>query len=237
MTFLFTNDAIDQFGKNYRLKAKPEHGVSSQGGCMKAVYIGLGTLFGEKYGFRGQFHRAFFKEARRKEIKKGVPEGRFNTIDRLFRALENELIVFSEQSYKPNNGEWLKSDGSTVASFEADLAHRVSSLPNGSHFFGVALSHAIHSLILRLHKTEEEVRVYWMDQFAKGYDDFREGSFVGIPDVTGRLDDEVLAFAKHPTSVWEFDPHQARDAVIRLDVDDDGIDDFIVRAATEVIRQ
>ena len=222
MTSVFTDEAVEQFGRNYENEVRPEHGGSSRGGCMKAVYIGIGTLFGNRYKFRGPFHKEFFRNAQAKEKAKGVPEGRFNTIDRVFRALETEGVVFEEEKYSPKQGKWNKSDGTEVASLEADLVNQIQFLPNGSHFFGMAIDGAIHSLIVRLDKSDAGVRVYWMDQFSDGYDGVRDHALVSSPDVTGSLDAEIRSFGSNPTSVWQFNPTAAEGVSIDLDVDGDG---------------
>lgn len=235
MTMVFSDAAVEKFDENYQDKVRPVHGNSSRGGCMKAVYIGLGTLFGDDFGFRGSFHRKFFRASRRKEKARKLPEGRLNTIDRVFRALEKEGVAFSETKYKPRAGKWRLADGSIVESLEEELVCSIESLPNGSHFFGVAASSAIHSLILRLHKTSTGVTVYWMDQFSDGFDKVRPGGFVSNPDVTGLLDQELLAFGNNPSSIWEFDPDAAQDVIIETDIDADGAIDFRDPAVVDMV--
>lgn len=186
MSKVFSNDAVEQLGKNYSSRAKPEHGGSSRGGCMKAVYIGLGSLFGARYDFKGSFHQAFWRESRRQEKARNLPEGRRNTIDRVFRSLEKEGVAGAEQEFKPTSSGWTRSDGTSVPSLETEVIDQVSTLPDGSHFFGVAASGAIHSLILRVDKNGSNVTVFWMDQFSDGYNAVRAGGFVNSPDVTGK---------------------------------------------------
>lgn len=226
MTIVFSDAAVEKFGENYRTRVQPEHGGSSQGGCMKAVYTGLGTLFGERYGFRGAFHQKFFREARRKEEAQGVPEGRFNTIDRVFRALEGENVTLPEQVYGPRNGKWIKDGSTEIDSLKQDLLDQIAGLPNGSHFFGVAVNGAIHSLILRFHKTDSDIRVFWMDQFSEGYTAVRPKAFVRTPDVTADLDDKIRSFGTNSTSVWPLNANKGIGVSIDLDMDGDGIDDF-----------
>jgi hypothetical protein len=203
MSDVFETETVDRLGAAYQTSVRPEHGGSSRGGCMKAVYIGLGVLFGDRFGFRGEFHRSFYRTTRSEEQRRSLPEGRLNTIDRMFRALENENVAMGEQRFTPRGQQWEKRDGTRIDSLEAELIDQVSGLPDGSHFFGVSVSDAIHSLLLRLEKTGSTVRLFWMDQFSNGFDAVRAGGFVRSPDVTGRLDTELREIGTRATSVWK----------------------------------
>jgi hypothetical protein len=127
----------------------------------------------------------------------------------VFRALETEGITLAEQKFRPVNGKWLTPDGDSMDSLEAELINQISALPNGSQFFGVAVNGAVHSLLLRIHKTDAGFAVYWMDQFSNGFDAVRPGAFVASPNVTGRLDQELRSFGSKPTSVWRLNPEMA----------------------------
>ncbi len=209
MSSVFSKEALKRVDQSYKDKVRPEHGESSKGGCMKAVYIGLGSLFGERYGFRGDFHKAFFRKTREQENRKGLPEGRLNTIDRVFKALEGEGIALTEQKYRPVNGKWRADDGSLVDSLEAELIRQVKARPDGTQFYGIAVDGAVHSLLLRIDKAGGNFTVYWMDQFSNGFDAVRTGGFVASPKVTGRLDQELKSFGANPTSVWQLKPEMA----------------------------
>lgn len=209
MSTVFDPDTVERLGETYKTSVRPEHGGSSRGGCMKAVYTGLGVLFGDRYGFRGDFHKAFFRTVARKEKAQGLPEGRLNTIDRVFRALEEEGVTLAEQKFVPRGTGWALPDGRVVPSLEQELVCQINALDNGSHFFGVAASGAIHSLILRLDKTDAGVSVFWMDQFSNGFDAVRAGGFVRSPDVTGILDREIRELGGHTTSLWRLNPEMA----------------------------
>lgn len=206
MSDVFDADTVQRLGDQYRTSVRPEHGANARGGCMKAVYIGLGALFGERFGFRGEFHRGFYRTTRREEQRRHLPEGRLNTIDRVFRALEAEGIALPEQRFRPRGRQWEKSDGTRIDSLEDELIAQVSGLPDGSHFFGVAVSGAYHSLLLRLEKAGSTVTVFWMDQFSNGFEAVRRGGFVSSPDVTGRLDAELREIGRSTTSVWRLNP-------------------------------
>lgn len=206
MSTVFDPETINKLGENYKNNVKPEHGESSRGGCMKAVYVGLGTLFGEKYGFRGDFHKKFWTETRQEEKQKGLEEGTLNTIDRVFRALEKEGVAFSEQQFKPKAGKWARANRDLLDSLESELIDQIRGLPNGSQVFGVAVSGALHSLLLRLDKTDSGVRIFWMDQFSIGFDAVRPGAFVTKPDVTGHLDEKFRSLGDSTTSIWLLDP-------------------------------
>lgn len=236
MTSVFSEDAVTHLGNNYHTKVRPEHGGSSRGGCMKAVYIGLGSLFGPDFDFRGAFHKSFFRKARKEEKRLNLPEGRRNTIDRVFRALEDEGIAFDEQTFKPTGDKWEIDDGFIVDSLEETLVEQVMPLPDGSHFFGVAVNDAIHSVLLRIEKIGEGATVFWMDQFADGYDAVRRDIFVDRPNVTGKLDDTIRGIKgnKNKTSVWLFDPEGALAVGIEVDIDGDGVADMSVPAVDDV---
>ena len=237
MPFVFTKEAVKHFGNMYLAEARPMHGEAARGGCMRAVYIGLESLFGERYKLRGEFHRKFFRWTRKKEKEKGVKEGRFNTIDRVFRALENEGVAFEEQKFKPINGRWELSNGMIIDNMENYLHDQIDGLINGSYYFGVALSGAIHSIILRLDNIPGSKKTFWMDQFSAGYDHCRSRSFVGHPEVTGDLDRIIRdndSFKKHKTSVWELDPSAARGVFIPADVTGDGVPDASLPAVEEI---
>ena len=209
MSKTFSSEVVERLGETYKSSVSPEHGGSSRGGCMKAVYTGLGVLFGDRYGFRGDFHKAFFRSVANKEKAQGLPEGRLNTIDRVFRALADEGIAFTEQKFTPSRDGWTRADGNVVPSLEAELISQVSALPNGSHFFGVAASGAVHSLLLRLEMSADGVKVFWMDQFSSGFDAVRPGGFVRSPDVTGNLDREIRELGSNATSVWLLNSEKA----------------------------
>lgn len=85
-----------------------------------------------------------------------------------------------------------------------------------------------------LEKSETGVRVFWMDQFSAGFDTVRSGGFVSSPDVTGRLDAEILEIGSNTTSVWRLSPDMAANVAIDLDIDADGVPDFQVPATVEV---
>ena len=138
MAKVFSQKTVNLLGRNYHSKVRK----TPRGGCMRAVYIGLGSLYDKEFGFKGPFHKAFFRRSRRREIRRGLPEGRLNTIDRVFRALEEEGIAMDEQVFKPFRTEWKKADGSIIPSLEDELVDQVFGLPNGSHFFGAAISGA-----------------------------------------------------------------------------------------------
>lgn len=227
---VFSEDAVIKFGENYHTKVRP----TPRGGCMKAVYTGLGSLYGEDFGFRGAFHKSFFRRARRKERQRGLPEGRLNTIDRVFRALVHEGIAFQEQTFRPRPGKkWELGDGSRVDKIEDVLIEQVMRLPDGSHFFGAAISGAIHSILLRVEKINGNAKVYWMDQFSDGYVSVRPRAFVDKPNITGKLDDTIRRFNKNTTSVWLLDPDGASDVGIEIDSDGDGIADMTVPAVMD----
>lgn len=235
MSNVFSEEAVKKLGENYHTEVRPVHGNSSRGGCMKAVYIGLGSLYGNDFGFRGAFHKSFFRRARRKERQRGLPEGRLNTIDRVFRALVHEGIVFQEQSFRPRAGNrWELGDGSHVNKIEDVLIEQVMVLPDGSHFFGAAISGAIHSILLRIEKKNGNATVYWMDQFSDGYNAVRPHAFIDKPDVTGKLDDTIRRFDKNTTSIWLFDPDGALDVGIEIDSDGDGMNDMTVPAVRDL---
>jgi hypothetical protein len=50
----FDPDTVQRLGDTYTTSVRPEHGGSSRGGCMKAVYTGLGVLFGDRVRFPGR---------------------------------------------------------------------------------------------------------------------------------------------------------------------------------------
>lgn len=231
MSLIFSQEAVELFERNYRNKVRPRPPL---GGCMIAVYIGLSSLFGSKYGFRGAFHIRFLRASLKREKRKGLPEGQLNTIDRVFRALEDEGVVYPEQRFTRRSGNW-EIDDSQINSIERELVDQVAQLPDGSHFFGMAVHDAWHSIILRLHKDNGKTEVYWMDQFSKGFDAVRAKSFVRSPRVTGKLDQEILEIGKHPTSVWLFDPEQASNILIEVDADGDGSIDNEVSAVESAL--
>ena len=202
MPKVFSKDVTKLLGKNYQSKVRQ----TTRGGCMRAVYIGLGSLYGKEFGFRGAFHKAFFRKVRKLEIRRGVPEGRLNTIDRVFRGLEDEGIAMEEQVFKPKGSEWERKDGSIIPSLEDELVDQIIELPKGSHFFGAAINGAIHSILIRIERTTSETTVFWMDQFSNGYDAVRPNGFVNSPNVTFSLDETILRFGKKKTMVWRLDP-------------------------------
>ncbi|WJG10768.1 hypothetical protein [Aliiglaciecola sp. LCG003] len=227
MSHIFSQDAVIELGKQYQTQVAP----TSRGGCMKAVYIGLGALFGEDFGFKGPFHKSFFRRARRKEIQRGIKEGHLNTIDRVFRALVHEGVVFQEMIFRPTkHGQWQTEDGSQVDGIEQALQQKVKSLADGSHFFGGAISGAIHSILLRVDKSGDEVCIYWMDQFSDGYTAVRRRAFVDNPNVTGKLDRTIRKFGKNSTRLWLLNPLGAIDVGVEIDTDGDGVNDMSVPA-------
>ena len=227
MSNIFSEDAVRELGKQYETAVRP----TKRGGCMRAVYVGLGALYGKDFGFRGAFHKSFFRRARRKENRRGLEEGRLNTIDRVFRALVHEDIAFQEILFKQIKGkQWALEDGTCVDKIEDVLKQKVLNLPNGSHFFGGAISAAIHSILLRVEKIDSKVTFYWMDQFSDGYTSVRPRSFVTVPNVTGKLDNIIRKFGKHATSFWLFNPDGASDVGIEIDSDNDGVKDMSVPA-------
>jgi hypothetical protein len=231
MPVIFSKAAVEHFEEVYRNDVRPEHGPNSGGGCMKAVYRAVGALYGEEYDFAGPFHKSFMREAYREEDSKHLPRGRLNSVDRVFEALSAEGITAQRQDFRPTRNGW-KEAGTFTASLEQSLVDEVSTLPDGSHFFGMAVSGAYHSVVLRVEKQSTSTRIFWMDQFSNGSSSCRPNSLVKNPDVTGTLDREIRSFGSNVTSIWAFRPEAAVGLTVPVDSNGDGLVDGSAPATT-----
>lgn len=205
----FSDVTMARFEAVYRHEVRPLHGENARGGCMHAVYAGLEALFGERYGFRGAFFREFFRANRRLARDRGISEEGLNTIDRVFSALESEGVAEEWMAFERIDGGWALRESHASVSVEGELLARVGSLPDGFHVFGVSAAGGYHSLLLAVRQLSFDARVYWMDQYSDGIHRSRPGGFVASPDVTGRLDTELLQLPRGRTQVWRLVPNAA----------------------------
>ena len=152
------------FAEKYRTEVKPIPG----GGCMTAMYKGFDVLYSSA------FSRSLRKEVYRDSQKILKKTGRdTNSVDRVMRTLRKHGRAGGEMvfKYKRRARTWAPDPTSAV------LGAVSTDLP-GWYFFGLSISGAYHTVTLAVDTTEGSARIYWMDQFTRGFTKEVTGSLV-----------------------------------------------------------
>jgi hypothetical protein len=200
----FGNDVSDTIDKLYGGVVKPQHGASSRGGCMAAVYDGaLSALYGATY--TKELRRSVYKEAQKIDRGNGQPEGSSNTIDLVFESLRKDGRADDAWAFRYKEQKWqcespAKFSGQSV---EEAIARSLLGEPHGWYFFGVSVSAGYHSVVLAVHHQSTGRKVFWLDQFATGCKNSRRGGYATASgDVTGKVGQVLAKVGTKRTKLW-----------------------------------
>jgi hypothetical protein len=166
----FDAQTAKAFEEKYRNDVKPLPG----GGCMTAMYKGLEVLYSPATSKEVQ--REVYLGARRVD-----PEARRNNdVDHIMEGLRSRSLADAGERFK-----YVRQDKKWTG-LEEGVVGKVSGEKPGWYFFGLSVSGAYHSVILAVDRTKPgaEPRVYWMDQYSRGFE----------KDVTGRLDEKLRSY-------------------------------------------
>ena len=168
--------------------------------CMAAVYHGFEALFSERISRSIQDQVG--RESREVMRRTGRNTNHMNRVMETVRARgmagpETRLV------HQRAADTWQPDPESTVLGMTRPGVA-------GWYFFGLSLHAAYHSVILAVDRTDPETpRIYWMDQFTKGF----------TRDVTGSLMNQMRRFKPSygfaPSRMWQIIP--AADTLIILD--------------------
>jgi len=190
---VFSEATAEQFRDIYVTTVPGSH-------CMAAVYHGFEALYSERVSRSIQDQVS--RESREVMRRTGRNTNHMNRIMETLRARgmagpETRLV------HQGASGTWQPDPEATVLGMtRPDVA--------GWYFFGLSLHAAYHSVILAVDRSDPaDPRIYWMDQFSRGFDN----------DVTGSLMAQMRSFRPSygfaPSRMWQIIP--AADTLIILD--------------------
>jgi LysM domain len=204
----FSADTAQKVAEKYKSDdVRPMHGDNARGGCMNAVYEGLGQLYTPEYS--DKLRKRVFRDSKRLEERVNqrreaqgrdpVPERAFNTIDRVWETLRKDGKAGDPLKFKHKNNKW-------DPLIETTVLDTVKDNPNGWYFFGVSASGASHSAMVAVDKTQSPAKLYWLDQSSEGFDARSSSYATNTTDVTGKLDKTVSNVGTNETQMWPLIP-------------------------------
>lgn len=188
---VFSITTAQSVEEKYRVEVKPIPG----GGCMTAMYKGFEVIFSPDES------KALLKQVYRDAKKILDKTGRdTNSVDRIMETLRSQGRAGSAKAsrYDRRQNTWAP----TVESQVMDLI--VPSIP-GWFFFGLSISGAYHTVTLAVDTTSGTPKVFWLDQFTRGF----------TKEVTGNLDAKMQESWLQPSygfttsKVWPIIPTPA----------------------------
>jgi hypothetical protein len=161
---IFTPERAEKVAQTYKKEVRPD----MSGHCMGAVYKGAEALYSPKAS-------AAIKAQVIADSNKILKETRVDTnnVDRIMETLRQHSMAGEKVAvrYSARHKAW-------EPSVEQTVLRMVSPDYPGWYFFGLSVSGGYHSVILAVDNTEGLPRIYWMDQYSKGFSN----------EVTGKLD-------------------------------------------------
>ncbi|HEY7269445.1 MAG TPA: hypothetical protein VH951_06430, partial [Dehalococcoidia bacterium] len=193
---IFTPQRAAAVGQIYNKEVRPE----MSGHCMGAVYKGMEAIYTPQSSADIKAQVIADSAKILKQTKKDT-----NDVDRIMETLRQHSMAGDKKviRYSQRRDAWEPSVEKTVLDM-------VSSEYPGWYFFGLSVSGGWHSVILAADNTEGKPRIYWMDQFSKGFTN----------EVTGKLDNKMKEIWLEPTygftdsTVWPLLP--TADAVVEV---------------------
>ena len=185
---IFTPERAEKVAQTYKKEVRPD----MSGHCMGAVYKGAEALYSPKASADIKAQVIADSNKILKETKRDT-----NDVDRIMETLRQHSIA-SERvpvRYSSHHKAW-------EPSVEKTMLNMVSPDYPGWYFFGLSVSGGYHSVILAVDNSEGQPRIYWMDQFSKGFTN----------EVTGKLDKEMKVSWLEPSygftdsTVWPLIP-------------------------------
>ncbi|HUS12417.1 MAG TPA: DUF4157 domain-containing protein [Pyrinomonadaceae bacterium] len=167
---IFTPEKASSVAQIYKKQVRPD----MSGHCMGAVYKGIEAIHSPAAS-------AETEAQVRKDSRKILKETKIDTnnVDRIMETLRQHSRAGEKVLVKYNRRRAVWEP-----SAEKTLLGLVSIDYPGWYFFGLSVSGAYHSVILAVDNSEGSPRIYWMDQFSKGFTN----------EVTGKLDKKMKEF-------------------------------------------
>lgn len=143
-----------------KAKAVEKLYLEASGDCMVAVYKGLKGIYSKESS------TSITKEVQagaREEMKRTKHDT--NTMDRIISVLQSRGKTGASVTltYSSKTKRWTPEPETAVLSLTGDIA--------GWYFFALSLHGAYHSVLLGVDKTDLAApKIYWLDQFAQGFD-------------------------------------------------------------------
>jgi hypothetical protein len=185
---VFTSEKAGGVAQIYKKEVTPD----ISGHCMGAVYKGMEAIYSPKVS--SQTKDQVIKDSRKilKETGKDT-----NDVDRIMETLRQHSMAGEKVvvKYSLRLKAWEPSVEKTVLDM-------VSADYPGWYFFGLSVSGGYHSVILAVDNSDGTPRIYWMDQYSKGF----------TKEVTGKLDKEMKVDWLEPSygfadsTVWPLIP-------------------------------
>jgi hypothetical protein len=193
---IFTPQKAESVAQIYKKEVTPD----MSGKCMGAIYKGLEAIYSPKVS--SDIKAQVIKDSRKilKETGRDT-----NDVDRIIETLRQHSMAGQKVliKYSLRHKAWKPSVESTVLGM-------VSPDYPGWYFFGLSVSGGYHSVILVVDNSEGTPRIYWMDQYSKGFTN----------EVTGKLDKEMKVDWLEPSygftdsTVWPLIPTEG--AVVEI---------------------
>jgi hypothetical protein len=193
---IFAPAKAETVSQTYKKEVRPE----MSGHCMGAVYKGMEAIYSPKVSDDIQ---AQVRKDSREILKKTKKDT--NNVDRIMETLREHSLAGEKVpiKYSLTKKVW----DPTVEKTVLDM---VSPDYPGWYFFGLSVSGGWHSVILAVDNSEGSPKIYWMDQYSKGFTN----------EVTGKLDQKMKESWLEPyygfanSTVWSLIP--TADAVVEV---------------------
>jgi hypothetical protein len=193
---IFAPAKAETVSQTYKKEVRPD----MSGHCMGAVYKGMEAIYSPKVSSDIQ---AQVRKDSREILKKTKKDT--NNVDRIMETLREHSLAGEKVPVKYNLTR--KVWDPTVEKTVLDM---VSPDYPGWYFFGLSVSGGWHSVILAVDNSEGSPKIYWMDQYSKGFTN----------EVTGKLDQKMKESWLEPyygftnSIVWPLIP--TADAVVEV---------------------
>jgi hypothetical protein len=163
---------------------------------MLAAYQGIAVLYGNDY--KEQLETKVIHEARTLETRHHDREGKHNDIDRVFNTMRKDGLTDAPIHFDHKNGSWSPGVEETLI--------KATNGSTGWQFFGMSASDGFHSVIVGVDRTGESPRLYWMDQYSRGFehrlDGYLSSYLSNTSEATGKLDRVLTEVGTDRTTVW-----------------------------------
>ena len=185
---IFTPQKAESVAQIYKKEVRPD----MSGHCMGAVYKGMEAIYSPKAA--SDIKAQVIKDSTKILKETGQDT---NDVDRIMETVRQHSMAGQKivVKYSARHKAWQPS-------VENAVQNMVSPDYPGWYFFGLSVSGGYHSVILAVDNSEGIPRIYWMDQYSKGF----------TKEVTGKLDKEMQADWLEPSygftdsTVWPLIP-------------------------------
>jgi hypothetical protein len=185
---IFTPEKAGSVAQTYKKEVKPD----MSGHCMGAVYKGMEAIYSPKAS--SDIKAQVIADSRKILRETGRDT---NDVDRIMETLRQHSMAGQKVLIKYSQRQQIWEP-----SVEKTVLDMVNPDYPGWYFFGLSVSGGYHSVILAVDNSEGAPRIYWMDQYSKGF----------TKEVTAKLDKEMKADWLEPSygftdsTVWPLIP-------------------------------